>query len=115
VEIKPDIDIDSPISYELTPQVPRVIAIDCDGFLTNETCWTEEEMREATPRTAAIKKVNELFKANFIIIHTARRNEFYQVTIDWLTKNGVRFHAIRMEKMPADLYYDDRCQNLEDL
>ena len=112
MEIKaPPIDIDTPIPFEIKPQI---IAVDCDGTLTTSIAWTEEEMRNAISRTEVIEKVNELYERNFVVIHTARRHAFYEVTIDWLKRNNVRYHSIRMGKLPADLYIDDKCINVED-
>jgi uncharacterized HAD superfamily protein len=104
--------LDKPIPFEIAK--PRVISVDCDGTLTEESCWTEEDMRNATPKEDVIKKVNDLHLENFIVIHTARRHQFYEVTVDWLKRHGVKYHAIRMGKMPADLYLDDKCVNVKD-
>jgi hypothetical protein len=84
-----------------------VRAIDIDGTLTNSVCWTEEEMEVAEPNQAVIDIVNGWAKESFIVIYTARRDCFYQVTVNWLRKNGVIFHSISMGKMPADMYLDD--------
>jgi uncharacterized HAD superfamily protein len=85
-----------------------VIAVDVDGTLTKEICWTEDDCLKATPRQTVIDRVNELSATSFIIIHTARRNKLYNATIKWLDAHGVCYHAIRMEKMPADIYVDDK-------
>lgn len=106
-------NIDKPINYEVVE--PKNVAVDLDGFLTLETCWTEEEMRHATPRPEVMAWLKEKYKTNFIIIYTARREPFYQVTSEWLKKHNVPYHAIRMEKLPAHEYYDDRAFNLTDI
>ena len=93
----------------------QIIAVDCDGTLTRATAWTEEEMRDALPNKRIIAKVNELHKTGMVIIHTARRDEFYQVTKDWLDRNGVRYHAIVTGKLPASVYIDDNSLNIEDI
>jgi hypothetical protein len=105
--------LDKPIPFEIVR--PKVIAVDCDGFLTNETCWDEEDVLNATPKQVIIDKVNEAFKGNFIVIYTARRHELYDATVKWLDRNGVRYHALKMEKMAADEYWDDKCFNLGDI
>lgn len=95
---------------------PKVYSLDIDGTLTKTSAWTEEECLTVEPRLDVIKRINELFHFNFIIIHTARRHELYMSTIQWLQKHNVRYHAIRMEKMPADVIVDlDVINKLEDL
>jgi uncharacterized HAD superfamily protein len=93
----------------------QVIAVDLDGCLTLQTCWTEEEMANATPNQPFVDKVAELHKHGLIIVHTARRDEFYQITKDWLDRKGIKYHAIVTGKLPASLYIDDRALNVEDL
>jgi len=83
-----------------------VYSIDIDGTLTTESAWTEEECLTVKPNIQNIEKVNELYKKHFIVIHTARRHELYLNTIRWLEMNGVRYHAVRFEKMPADFIFD---------
>jgi uncharacterized HAD superfamily protein len=95
-------------SKQDSPNKPKVYAIDVDGTLTEETCWDYDSCMLATPRYDVINYVNELAKNNFIVIHTARRNHLYEATVEWLAIHGVKYHAIRMEKMPADYYIDDR-------
>ena len=85
-----------------------VFAIDVDGFLCEGEYWGEGE---PTPIQENIDLVNDLSKSNFIVIHTARRHSMYEKTIRWLNKYGVDFHSIRMDKMPADVYLDDKSFN----
>lgn len=92
----------------------QVIAVDMDGTLCEEDCWTKRECILATPRKDMIKLVNSLHEFNFIIIFTARRHRLYAVTATWLKKHGVKYHAIRMEKLPAYLYIDDRALTPEE-
>jgi uncharacterized HAD superfamily protein len=93
----------------------KTIAVDVDGFLTLETVFTEEEMRNATPNKKVIDLINDLHEVAVIYIYTARRAMHYQVTKDWLDKNGVRYHAIVTDKMPAHCYLDDSALNIDDL
>jgi uncharacterized HAD superfamily protein len=109
-----------PIPYKLMPLActeskKKVIGVDVDGCLTEETCWTEGEMQNATPRLDVIEAVNKMAKQNFIVIHTARRECFYQATVEWLKKHNVTYHAVSMGKLPCDLYIDDRAINVEEL
>lgn len=94
---------------------PRVIAVDIDQTLTIESCWTAQEALQATPNQKMVDYINELHKSDFIVIYTARRHELYNATVKWLKAHDVRYHAIQMEKMPADLYLDDRALNPEDI
>jgi uncharacterized HAD superfamily protein len=107
-------NLDSPISYELTK--PRVYLVDIDGTLTKGCAWDDDSILSAEPNQEMIDKVNELHERNFIVIHTARRHERYLATVKWLAKNNVRYHAIRMEKCPGDLIVDlDAVNKVEDL
>jgi len=92
-----------------------IIAVDVDGTLCNEICWTILDCKNATPKIDVINKINELYQSSFIVIHTARRNDLYEITIEWLEKNNVKYHAVKFEKMPADMYIDDKARTLEDL
>lgn len=92
----------------------KVIAVDLDGTLCQRSCWTIEEARNAIPRLDVIDKVNKIGLLNFIVIFTARRDELIPVSLEWLRKNNVRFHAISNIKMPADKYIDDLAINPED-
>jgi len=83
-----------------------IYAIDIDNTLCVETCWTAEDCLNATPMKAEIDKVNELYNKHFIVIYTARKHHLYEATIRWLEKHGVKYSAIRMEKMPCDFYFD---------
>jgi uncharacterized HAD superfamily protein len=107
-------ELDEPIPYEIVK--PRVYSVDIDGTLCSGVCWDDESIRNAEPKTDIIDKVNALHEKNFIVIHTARRHERYLATVDWLTKNGVRYHAICMEKMPSDKIIDlDVITKMEDI
>jgi hypothetical protein len=94
---------------------PKVIACDIDGTLTIETCWTEEQCRNATPRQKVIDHIKKLAKNNFIVFYTARRNSLYQATIEWLEKQGFSQWPIKMGKLPADCYIDDKSINPNEL
>jgi hypothetical protein len=93
----------------------KTIAVDVDGFLTLDTCFSETEMLEAEPNTKIIEKINNLHGVAVIYIYTARRTEHYQITKTWLDRNGVKYHAIVMDKLPAHCYLDDSALNIDDL
>ena len=103
-----------PIPYE--PVRPKVYSCDLDNTLSIGSAWTCDECETLEPRQDAIDKINELYEHNFIVIHTARRHGLYGSTIKWLERNGVRYHALRFEKMPCDIIFDlDAVNRVEDL
>ena len=85
---------------------PKIIAVDIDDTLTVGVCFTTEECLNATPDMEAIHYVNELYDDHFVIIYTGRRIKLAEATLMWLTKNNVRYHAIRFEKMPYNHIID---------
>ena len=85
-----------------------VLAVDLDGVLCEGEYWGDGE---PTPIQENICLVNDLAMSHFIVIHTARRHGMYEKTIKWLKKHGINYHAIRMNKLPADLYLDDKSLN----
>lgn len=93
----------------------KTIGVDCDGTLCKESCWSPEEVLKATPKKEVIEKVNKLAESNFIVIYTARREELITATLRWLRENGVRFHAISINKTPCDFYLDDHAIHPDDL
>lgn len=90
----------------------KVIAVDIDGYISRGKYYKEE----CKPIQKRIDQVNELYKqGHTIIYHTARLPHWYELTYAWLRKQGCFFHAIRMGKLKADCYLDDRNANIEDL
>ena len=87
---------------------PRIITVDLDGYLCNETCWHPHECEEATLNQDVAMRTNQDFLQNFIVIYTARRDHLIPATLRWLRLNGVNFHAISNNKIPADEYRDDK-------
>ena len=100
-------------AYDIPKGMDRkVISVDIDDYIAKG----DYSKKECTPIVEMIEKVNELYKKGHIIIyHTARLPHFYSLTYAWLTKNGVFFHAIRMGKLKADVYLDDKNGNINDL
>ena len=94
---------------------PKIIAVDMDGYLCKEVCWNEADCLTATPDEDKVNRINKLHLANFIVIYTARRDDLLPNTIRWLKKNGINYHAISNNKMPADCYLDDKMALIEDL
>lgn len=71
----------------------KVIAIDMDGTAT-----------------AFPEKVNALFeqKQHLIVIHTARSESIRRETEKELADKGIKYHVLKMEKLRADVYIDDK-------
>lgn len=95
----------------------QLIAVDLDGTLCElgfSSAKGEENMLLA-PIKAAIQKVNRMYsQGHHIVIYTARPREFYQLTEAWLVMHGVRYGALRMGKLKADWYIDDKAISAED-
>jgi hypothetical protein len=73
----------------------KVIAIDLDGTALSHP-----------------SKVNALYedKNNLIIIHTARSCSIREKTEEELHNKGIKYHALVMDKLRADVYIDDKNQ-----
>lgn len=85
-----------------------LILVDLDGTLTRNVCWTKTEMLVAEPNHEMIDWVNQRYSECYVvIIFTARHESFRQETNYWLKVNGVKFHALRMNKIPSSLMVDD--------
>lgn len=56
------------------------------------------------------EKVNSLYenKNNFIIIYTARSSKIRKKTIKELQILKIKYHALVMDKLRADIYIDDK-------
>jgi len=93
----------------------KVIAVDLDGTLCKEICWTPKQCLDATPIQKTVKKVKELSKTNFIFIFTARRDFLIPATLKWLKKHDIPFEAISNNKASADLYIDDKYCDIDNL
>lgn len=95
----------------------KLYGIDLDGTLCKEVCWTAEDCLLATPNIELIKKVNRLFESDFVIIYTARARNLTEVSMDWLERHGVKYHAYqcRDRKIPLDVYVDADAVHPDDL
>lgn len=89
------------------------IIIDMDG-----TICSEERMYSrclAKPKEGAVNAVNSLHDAgNTIIIYSARTWVEYEMTVDWLSRYGVKYHQLFMGKPVGDVWIDDRAIQFED-
>lgn len=93
-----------------------LLAIDIDNTLTKGTAWTPAECLTQEPNPEMVEFVNQNYPINHIVIYTARGEGMRNETECWLKNNGVRYHALRMDKMAYDCLIDDRAVNsLDDL
>ncbi len=93
---------------------PLIIAVDMDGCICKQVCWTRADCVGATPNWEIIKIVNELSETKHIVIYTARKDRLIPATLEWLRRHEVKFDAISNNKMPADAYIDDKAINVDD-
>lgn len=85
-----------------------LILCDLDGTLTKSVCWNKEQMLHAEPNIEMVNWINEKYaQCHVVIVFTARHESFRQETNYWLKKHGVKFHALRMGKIPCSLQVDD--------
>jgi len=92
------------------------IGIDIDGVLCEGKHWkTPEDCLNAKPYPEVIKKVNELYRDNFIIIYTARQNWLMNSTYEWLDRNNVKYHAVMNKKCPLNVLIDDIARGVNEL
>ncbi len=89
----------------------KLYAVDLDGVLCTEVKhWLGEK---PLPIIENIKKVNKLFdEGNTIIIYTARLEEDRDITTYWLNSNRVKYTALVLNKLRADVYVDDKSGEL---
>lgn len=94
------------------------IIVDIDDTL----CVVENrDFINAKPIKEVIEKVNEYYDKGYeVVISTARgqnscktveemQNKYYEVTKNWLNKNGVKYHKLEIGyKQNADMYVDDK-------
>lgn len=89
-----------------------VIAVDLDGVLCEGEYWgLDDNEPEPKPKIEMIRQINRLGRSNNIVIHTARRRYLAEKTMDWLDKHGVKYHSLRFDKLPTDIYIDDKAWN----
>lgn len=91
----------------------RIINVDVDNTLTNETCFTVAQVLAATPKQSVIDKVAKLYEEDYIVIYTARRDSLIPATFEWLRRNNIRWHAFSNQKPPSDFYIDDLAVHID--
>lgn len=87
--------------------------IDIDGTI----CTQEDDYEDAKPLKENIERFNKLYDEGHTVWYfTARGTE---TGIDWtettktqFEKWGVKYHELLFGKPSADVYIDDRCENI---
>lgn len=83
------------------------IIIDMDGTICTEEKTFSRSL--AKPMKDAVDIINTLYcEGHIIIIYTARTWSEYEMTTDWLYRNGIKYHQLFMGKPIGDVWIDDR-------
>jgi hypothetical protein len=86
------------------------IIIDIDGTMCPELRMYDHSL--VKPFSGAKETINGLYsEGHTIIIYTARHWAEYNLTEDWLIRNGFKFHRLIMGKPVGDIWIDDRAIN----
>ncbi len=88
------------------------IIIDLDGTICTEEKTYSRSM--ARPKAGAVFSINKLYdEGHTILIYSARTWMEYEMTMDWLTKNGIKFNQLILGKPVGDIWIDDRAVNFD--
>jgi hypothetical protein len=83
------------------------IIIDMDGTICTEERTHSRSM--AKPLANAVESVNGLYdEGHTIIIYSARTWMEYEMTVDWLSRHGIKYHQLMLGKPVGDVWIDDR-------
>ncbi len=78
-----------------------------DGTICTEERTYSRSM--AKPLENAVESINELYdEGHTIIIYSARAWMEYEMTVDWLSRHGVKYHQLMLGKPVGDVWIDDR-------
>lgn len=95
-------------------KAPWRIAVDLDGTLCYST--SSDNWHKAKPIEEHRRIINELTeKGHHVIVHTSRPWYMYDMTYEWLIRNGIKFHSLVMGKLFAHVYLDDLNGTFEDV
>ena len=83
------------------------IIIDLDGTICTEERTYSRSL--AKPNENAADRINKLYElGHTIIIYSARSWMEYEMTVDWLSKNNIKYHQLVLGKPIGDVWIDDR-------
>ncbi len=78
-----------------------------DGTICTEERTYSRSM--AKPLDKAVESVNRLYdEGHTIIIYSARTWMEYEMTVDWLSRHGFKYHQLILGKPVGDVWIDDR-------
>ena len=79
----------------------KVFIIDIDGTICDHVRNEDgtEAMRNAKPFPESIERINKWYdEGHFICFFTARTDEHFAVTEEWLKMHGVKYHQLIVNK-----------------
>lgn len=81
--------------------------IDIDGTITEDVPNEEpERMKDCVPFPDALETINRWYdEGHYICFFTSRTNDLKQITIDWLDKNGFKYHDVLCGKPRGGNYH----------
>lgn len=83
------------------------IIIDLDGTICTEEKTFSRAL--AKPMKNAKENINKLnSEGHTIIIYSARSWNEFELTVDWLKKNKIKYHQLVLGKPIGDVWIDDR-------
>lgn len=83
------------------------LIVDLDGTICSEEKTYSRSL--AKPNKGAKETLNSLYNdGHTIIIYSARTWMEYEMTADWLKKNGIKYHQLILGKPVGDYWIDDR-------
>lgn len=86
----------------------RRIAVDIDSTLTQgPTRWWNGDFGDPHPEALAWVE-RQYIGGHTILLYTARPERVRAGTEAWLDRHNVRYHALVMNKLSADVYVDDK-------
>lgn len=93
----------------------KIVAVDIDGVLTKEEKgFGDEVYMKRTPVKRAIEILKDYKRRGFkIILHSSRHHEDIRITRKWLATHRVPHDEIILGKPKADVYIDNRMEDLD--
>ncbi len=98
------------VSKNVSPVLPdgtKNYLIDIDGTITDDVPNEEpERMKTCIPYEGSVEIINSWYESgNFITFFTSRTEEHRKVTLEWLDKNGFKYHNLLMCKPRGGQYH----------
>jgi 7-cyano-7-deazaguanine synthase len=84
----------------------KIIATDMDGVLCEEG---KSHSDYATRKAKATQIIHFNKQIGLKAIYTSRLEADRELTMEWLADNGVKYDCLFMNKIPYDIFYEDKC------